>query len=59
MSNLIAVADGDAAVIVLVRESTPDKVLPRISPFGGRVVHSSLSDEAEGRLRDALSTSSG
>jgi uncharacterized membrane protein len=46
---------GSAAVIVLVRESTPDKVLPRISPYGGRVIHSSLSDEAEARLRDALS----
>jgi uncharacterized membrane protein len=45
---------GSAAVIVLVRESTPDKVLPRISPYGGRVIHSSLSDEAEARLRDAL-----
>ena len=46
---------GSAAVIVLVRESTPDKVLPRISPYGGRVIHSSLSDEAEARLREALS----
>jgi uncharacterized membrane protein len=46
---------GMAAVIVLVRESTPDKVLPRISPYGGRVIHSSLSDEAERRLREALS----
>ena len=46
---------GMAAVIVLVRESTPDKVLPRISGYGGRVIHSSLSDEAETRLRDALS----
>jgi uncharacterized membrane protein len=46
---------GMAAVIVLVRESTPDKVLPRISAYGGRVIHSSLSDEAETRLRDALS----
>ena len=46
---------GSAAVIVLVRQSTPDKVLPRISPYGGRVIHSSLSDEAEARLRDALS----
>ena len=45
---------GTAAMIVLVRESTPDKVLPRIQPFGGRIVHSSLSDEAEARLREAL-----
>jgi uncharacterized membrane protein len=45
---------GSAAVIVLVRESTPDKVLPRIQPFGGRVIHSSLSDDAETRLQEAL-----
>jgi uncharacterized membrane protein len=48
-------APGAAAVIVLVRESTPDKVLPRISQFGGRVIHSSLSDDAEARLQEALS----
>lgn len=46
---------GSAAVILLVRESTPDKVLPRISPYGGRVIHSSLSNEAETRLQEALS----
>ena len=46
---------GSAAMIVLVRESTPDKVLPRISPYGGRVVHTSLSDEQETQLREALS----
>lgn len=49
---------GSAAIIVLVRESTPDKVLPRISPFGGRVIHSSLSDEADARLREALTVPS-
>ena len=46
---------GNAAVIVLVRDSTPDKVLPRISQFGGRVIHSSLSNEAETHLQEALS----
>ena len=46
---------GAAAVFVLVRESTPDKVLPRISPFGGVVMHSSLSHEADEQLRQALS----
>lgn len=46
---------GAAALIVLVRESTPDKVLPRISPYGGRVIHSSLSDDAEAGLQEALS----
>ncbi len=45
---------GGAAVIVLVRKSTPDKVLPRISEYGGHVVQTSLSHEAEERLRAAL-----
>jgi uncharacterized membrane protein len=45
---------GTAALIVLVRESTPDKVVPRIAEFGGHVIQSSLSDEAEGRLEAAL-----
>jgi uncharacterized membrane protein len=45
---------GAAALIVLVRSSTPDKVLPRIAHYGGHVIQSSLSDEAEGRLEAAL-----
>lgn len=45
---------GAGALVVLVRESTPDKVLPRISGYGGHVMHSSLSNEAETRLREAL-----
>jgi uncharacterized membrane protein len=45
---------GGAAVFVLVRRSTPDKVLPRISQYGGEVIHSSLSEEAEETLREAL-----
>ena len=45
---------GMAAVIVLVHRSTPDKVLPAIQGFGGTVLQSSLDDEAEARLREAL-----
>jgi uncharacterized membrane protein len=45
---------GTAALIVLVRESTPDKVLPRIQEFGGHVIQSSLSNEREEELRAAL-----
>lgn len=45
---------GGAAVIVLVRRSTPDKVLPRISEYGGHVLQSSLTHEAEDSLRAAL-----
>ena len=46
--------EGSAALIVLVRSSTPDKVLPRISQYGGHVLQSSLSNEAEENLRSAL-----
>jgi uncharacterized membrane protein len=45
---------GGAALIVLVRKVTPDKVLPRIESFGGEIVQTSLSDEAEERLREVL-----
>ena len=45
---------GGAAVFVLVRQSTPDKVLPRISLYGGEVIHSSLSQDAEDTLQEAL-----
>ena len=45
---------GGAAVFVLVTQSTPDKVLPRISQYGGEVIHSSLSEHAEETLQEAL-----
>src|SRR3954447_12303034 len=43
-----------AALVLLFRRSTPDKVLPRISQFGGEVIQTSLDDETEARLQDAL-----
>jgi uncharacterized membrane protein len=46
--------DGGAALVVLVRQSTPDKVLPRITPYGGEVIQSSLDHETEARLDAAL-----
>jgi uncharacterized membrane protein len=46
--------EGGAAVIVLVRRSTPDKVIPRIREYGGHVIQTSLSEEAEESLRTAL-----
>jgi uncharacterized membrane protein len=45
---------GSAVLFVLVRESTPDKVLPRISQFGGDVVHTSLDAETEQVLQESL-----
>jgi uncharacterized membrane protein len=45
---------GSAALFVLVTKVTPDKVLPQIREFGGDVIQTSLDDESEARLREAL-----
>ncbi len=45
---------GGAAVFVLVRQATADKVVPEISKFGGHVIQSSLSNEQETALQEAL-----
>jgi uncharacterized membrane protein len=45
---------GGAAVFVLVREATADKVVPEVSKFGGHIIQSSLSNEQESALQDAL-----
>jgi uncharacterized membrane protein len=47
--------DGGAALFVLVRKVTADKVIPRISEYGGKILQSSLSDTAEQELQEALS----
>ena len=47
---------GGAAVIVLVHRSTPDKVLPEITGFGGEIIQTSLDNDAEERLRHVLET---
>ena len=46
--------EGGAAMFVLVREATADKVVPEIAKFGGHVIQSSLSNEQESALQDAL-----
>jgi len=46
--------EGGAAVFVLVREATRDKVVPEVAKFGGHVIQSSLSNEQETALQDAL-----
>jgi uncharacterized membrane protein len=50
---------GGAALIVLVRKVTPDKVLPQIQQYGGDVIQTSLDDETEERLREALQAGAG
>lgn len=43
-----------SALFVLFRRLTADKVLPQLSQFQGKVLKTSLSDNDEKRLRDAL-----
>jgi uncharacterized membrane protein len=45
---------GTAALFLLVRSSTADKVLPEMANFGGTVLKTSLSTEQEQQLKDAL-----
>jgi uncharacterized membrane protein len=46
--------EGGAAVFVLVKDATRDKVVPEIAKYGGQVIKSSLEDEAEASLQEAL-----
>ena len=50
---------GTAAIFVLVREATQDKVVPEISKYGGHVIQSSLSNEQETALQEALDARGG
>ncbi|RLB74103.1 MAG: hypothetical protein DRH03_02100 [Deltaproteobacteria bacterium] len=45
---------GSSALFVLIRKSTPDKVLDRIKGFKGKVIKTSLTLEKEEKLRAAL-----
>jgi uncharacterized membrane protein len=44
---------GKAALFVLVVASTPEKVLPEVVPYGGHIITTNLSNEAEENLREA------
>jgi uncharacterized membrane protein len=46
---------GSAAVIALVREASADKVIPQIR-IPGRVIRTSLDNETEARLSEALAS---
>jgi uncharacterized membrane protein len=46
---------GTAAVVMLFQKATPDKTLAALRPFGGTVLKTSLSNEAEQHLQEALS----
>jgi uncharacterized membrane protein len=45
---------GTSMLFVMFRKVTWEKILPHISQYGGTVLHSSLTPEAEARLQSAL-----
>ena len=45
-----------AALCVLIRQMTADKVLEEIQKFGGTLIKTNLCNENEAKLRDALAT---
>jgi len=47
---------GTAALCVLIRQMTEDKVVEEIQKFGGTVIKSNLSHEDEGKRRQALAS---
>jgi uncharacterized membrane protein len=49
-----ALTPGQAALCVMVRQVTADKVLPEMAPFGGTVLRTNLTEEQERKLKDAL-----
>ncbi|RLA95311.1 MAG: hypothetical protein DRG83_18760, partial [Deltaproteobacteria bacterium] len=46
---------GSSALFVLVRKSTPDKVVERLKGFGGKVLKTSLTKDKEEELQKVLS----
>jgi len=49
-----SIQPGNSAIFVLVRESTADKVIEQLKPFGGKIIHTSLSAENEAQLKAAF-----
>jgi uncharacterized membrane protein len=47
---------GTAALCVLIRQMTPDKVIDEIKQFGGTLIQTNLCNENEAKLRQALET---
>ena len=47
---------GTAALCVLIRQMTPDKVIEELQKFGGTLIKTNLCHENEAKLREALAS---
>jgi len=52
-----SLSPGQAALCILIRKVTADKVIPAMTAFGGTVLRTNLSSEQEEKLREALKAS--
>ena len=51
------IAPCSSALAILVRRADPDKVLAELKKFKGKVLKTTLSEEDEDRIREALAKS--
>jgi uncharacterized membrane protein len=49
-----SVQPGNSALFLLVSEAQADKVISQLKPYGGKVIHTSLSKDEEARLKEAF-----
>lgn len=45
---------GTSALFMIIEKATPDRAVAALSQYGGTVIKSSLSEEAEAKLQEAL-----
>ncbi len=59
MAHIVrAMRPGSSAIFTLVRKVTMDKVEPELGKFGGKILRTSLSKDAEAKLQTALDEAS-
>jgi uncharacterized membrane protein len=49
-----SVQPGNSALFLLVDQAQEDKVVEKLKPYGGKVIHTSLSKDEEARLKEAF-----
>jgi uncharacterized membrane protein len=45
---------GHSALFLLIREATPDRLMDELKQFNGKILQTSLSHEAEAKLKEAF-----
>lgn len=51
-----SIKPGMSALFLLVSQAQVDKVIEQLKPLGGRIIHTSLSNEQEAQLKEAFAS---